>query len=280
MQGWGHWLDLVFPRACALCSTPLVDLGERGLCGGCFGRVDPIDDGCLRCGAPMGHAGPPKSKRKRSKGGGCPTCQKKSLSMTRVFAFSVYAGASLRIARKMKETRHEALAEQMGRSVAHWLMQGGRFAVEHYDAMIPIPQHWFRRLATRYNQSEALANGIAACVLLPIEDRWLQRARWTPKQGMKTIVERQENMFRAFQIPEKHAKRVQGKRFLLVDDVMTSGATLDQAAWALKQKGALMVDAVVFARGLGATRPTAPRTGENQDFASKIRRTEGAEAAY
>ena len=97
---------------------------------------------------------------------------------------------------------------------------------------------------------------------------------------MKTIVERQENMFRAFQIPEKHAKRVQGKRFLLVDDVMTSGATLDQAAWALKQKGALMVDAVVFARGLGATRPTAPRTGENQDFASKIRRTEGAEAAY
>ncbi|OWU66013.1 MAG: hypothetical protein CBB60_001745 [Armatimonadetes bacterium Cent15-Ar3] len=93
-----------------------------------------------------------------------------------------------------------------------------------------------------------------------MEDRWLQRSRWTPKQGMKTIAERLENMHRAFETPQKYSKRIQGKRFLLVDDVMTSGATLDQAAWALKQRGAISVDAVVFARGMGAAKSTALQT--------------------
>jgi predicted amidophosphoribosyltransferase len=77
---------------------------------------------------------------------------------------------------------------------------------------------------------------------------------------MKTIAERRENMRRAFEVPAKFAPRVHGRSFLLVDDVMTSGATLDQAAWALKQRGARLVDAVVFARGLGATKSFSAKT--------------------
>jgi predicted amidophosphoribosyltransferase len=260
MDGWGGCLDLLFPRACALCAVPLIEPGDRGLCSGCFGLLSPIRDGCVRCGAPMKPEPLLPKKRKRSKGRGCPTCDKKSFAMNRVFAYSVYAGTGIRIVRKMKEPRHEALAEQVGRSVADWLRKETPFAIEHYDAMIPIPQHWFRRLAIRYNQSEAMATGISHLFRCPIEDRWLHRTRWTPKQGMKTIAERLENMHRAFAISPKYSGRVQGRRFLLVDDVMTSGATLDQAAFALKERGAVMVDAVVFARGLGAARAAVPQT--------------------
>ena len=198
-----------------------------------------------------------KRKRRGAKVRGCQVCEKISFTMMRVFAFSVYTGSAIRIARKMKESQHEPLAEQMGRCVATWLLDATPFAIEHYDALIPIPQHWFRRLAVRYNQSETLANGIASHFGCSVEDRWVQRTRWTPKQGMKTIAERRENMHRAFEIPSKYSRRIQGRRFLLVDDVMTSGATLDQAAWALKQRGAVLVDAVVFARGLGVAKTVA-----------------------
>lgn len=256
MDALGGWMDLLFPRACALCAVPLIESGERGLCSDCFGRLSPIENGCRRCGAPVPSVPVPRKKRMRSKRGGCTTCDKKSFSMDRVFAYAVYSGAAVRIARTMKEPRYEALAEQVGRSVADWLRAETPFAMEHYDALIPIPQHWFRRLALRYNPAEALAVGLSTAFRCTIEPRWLHRTRWTPKQGMKTIAERLENMHRAFAIPKKYATRAHGKRFLLVDDVMTSGATLDQAAWALKSQGALMVDAVVFARGLGAARST------------------------
>ena len=272
MDRWGEWLDLIFPRACALCSHPLTDPEARSLCGRCFDQLNPIENGCLRCGAPVENESvavrkkPKKGKRTR-----CSVCEKSPLEMTRVFAFTVYADTAIRVARKMKEPRYEPLAEQIGRSVAVWLLQATPFAVEHYDAFVPIPQHWFRRLSLRYNQSEVLAAGLSAVLGGRVEDRWLHRTRWTPKQGMKTIAERRKNMHRGFDVPEKYTGRIQGRRFLLVDDVMTSGATLDQAAWALKQRGALMVDAVVFARGLGARKSPLSRPQPEPNLPQKPR---------
>jgi ComF family protein len=180
--------------------------------------------------------------------------------MTRVFAYTTYANDAIRIARKMKEPHSESMARQVGKAMAEWLIHATAFAPEHYDALIPIPQHWFRRLTLRYNQSEVLASSIASTVGSRVEDAWLQRDRWTQKQGMKTIAERVVNMKDAFRISEKHKGRIEGRRFLLVDDVMTSGATLDQAAAVLKRHGAVMVDAVVFARGLGGARPAPPKS--------------------
>ncbi|MCU0707305.1 MAG: hypothetical protein MUF23_03340 [Pirellula sp.] len=180
--------------------------------------------------------------------------------MTRVFAYTTYANDAIRIARKMKEPHSESMARQVGKAMAEWLIHATAFAPEHYDALIPIPQHWFRRLTLRYNQSEVLASSIASTVGSRVEDAWLQRTRWTQKQGMKTIAERVVNMKDAFRIAQKHKDRIEGRRFLLVDDVMTSGATLDQAAAVLKRQGAVMVDAVVFARGLGGSRPAPSKS--------------------
>jgi predicted amidophosphoribosyltransferase len=133
-----------------------------------------------------------------------------------------------------------------------WLVGQEAFAAEHYDIVVPIPQHWLRRLTLRYNHAEVLAGRIGQAIGQKMEQRRLRRVRWTQKQGMKSISERIANLHGAFECSPHAALR--GARVLLVDDVMTSGATLDQAAKALKGRGVLQVDAVVFARGIGVPR--------------------------
>jgi predicted amidophosphoribosyltransferase len=184
----------------------------------------------------------------------------------------------------MKEPAYEGLTRQLGDRIGDWLTgqllppseQPILFAPEHYDAVIPIPQHWFRKLTHRYNQADVLASRVGAAIDQPVRSKWLRRSRWTQKQGMKTVVEREFNMLGAFRAGP--AKAIQGKRLLLVDDVMTSGATLHQAASSLRSAGAIHVDAVVFARGINASRVT-PRTppenrhgpsGSSPDFGRKI----------
>jgi ComF family protein len=247
-------LDLVFPRACLLCSRLLVEASIQSLCPSCFQQLPPIHHGCRRCGAPLrGPASEGRSKKRRD--ADCPFCRNRRSACTRIFAYTVYSGLSIRVTRHMKEPSCEPLARFIGDALGDWLCKHPEFAPEHYDYVVPIPQHWFRRLTHRYNQSEVLAGRIARWIDQPMRNHWLRRVRWTQKQGMKTIAERRTNVEGAFACPPR--RELTGHRVLLVDDVMTSGATLDQAASALKKAGALQVDAVVFARGVNATRPPA-----------------------
>jgi predicted amidophosphoribosyltransferase len=165
-------------------------------------------------------------------------------------SYCVYRDGAVRATRLIKEARYEALARCIGDLLGEWLMAREAFSPIHYDCVIPIPQHWIRRWTHRYNQAEVLAEGIGRRIDRPIEPGWLQRTRWTPKQGLQTIEERRQNMVSVFGV--RSEKAVRGKRVLLVDDVMTSGATLQDATRALKEAGAIGVSAVVFARGVSA----------------------------
>ena len=254
-------VDLFFPRACALCAG-LMDESQRGcLCTQCLERLVPLDDPCWKCGAPRGERPQPFREHKRWKPPkSCRWCKNRRWQFQRVFSFAVYSGAAIPAVRKMKEPAYEGLARQLGDRIGDWLTgqllspseQPILFAPEHYDAVIPIPQHWFRKLTHRYNQADVLASRVSAAIDQPVRSTWLHRSRWTQKQGMKTVVEREFNMLGAFRAGP--AKAIEGKRLLLVDDVMTSGATLHQAAVALRGAGAVHVDAVVFARGVNASR--------------------------
>jgi predicted amidophosphoribosyltransferase len=152
----------------------------------------------------------------------------------------------------MKEVSGEPLARQVGDALADWLQALPDFSPLHFDAVIPIPQHWFRRITHRHNQAEVLAERIAKAIDQPLRPTWLQRARWTQKQGLKTMSERRVNLAGAFRCPDR--KALQGRRLLLVDDVMTSGATLEEAAQTLRLAGAQHIEALVFARGINAAR--------------------------
>ena len=152
-------------------------------------------------------------------------------------------------ARKIKQQNCESLAIELGRRVGCWLQNYEPFDSSVYDFVLPIPQHWFRRITVRYNQAEVLAENIARELEIPIRRHWLHRTRWTNKQGTKTIVERRSSVIDSFGC--KQASELKGAKLLLVDDIVTSGATAHDASRALRRAGVVRIDVAAFARGVG-----------------------------
>ncbi len=132
----------------------------------------------------------------------------------------------------MKNAHYEGLAELMGERWAE--LHRDRFTALKVDAVVPVPLHWRCRLKRGYNQSAALAYGLTSTLHLPLRRWWLRRIRNTPSQKALPATQRQENVkgaFRAWDSPQ-----LRGAHVLLVDDVMTTGATANEAARALKAR--------------------------------------------
>ncbi len=115
---------------------------------------------------------------------------------------------------------------------------------ERIDAIVPMPIHWTRRLSRGFNQSELLARELSRHTGLPVLTA-LQRTRRTRKQSDLTGAQRRRNVKGSFSASRNH---VQGRRVLLVDDVLTTGSTVNEAAAELKRKGALRVAVLTVAR--------------------------------
>jgi ComF family protein len=136
------------------------------------------------------------------------------------------------------------LAPMMGR----WISQAGREVLAEADALVPVPLHWRRLWARRFNQSAALATAISAESGVPVEFGALKRVKATAQQVGLTRTERAVNVQGAFKVPPAGKAAVAGRRLVLVDDVLTSGATVDGCARALLRAGAANVDVLIFAR--------------------------------
>lgn len=243
MQGWRQFVDLLFPRSCLLCRRLVIQEPSASLCSRCQEELVPIYGGCKRCGAPL------------RQDGGCAFCKDQRWEFGRAWSYTVYDSVAAKAVRLMKESQCESLTQSIGDLLSQWLKGDETFDPTVYDAIVPIPQHWIRRLAQRYNQASTLGERLAKVTGLSVCETLLRRARWTPKQGMKTISERRENLVGAFEVPKVESVRY--RSFLLIDDVMTSGATLQEAARVLRRAGARQVDAVVFARGVNASKAPA-----------------------
>ena len=122
------------------------------------------------------------------------------------------------------------------------------------DALVPVPLHWRRLWGRRFNQAAALAQVAAAARGLPVLTRALTRRRATPQQVGLSRSERAVNVQGAFSVTQDGMAAIHGKRLVLVDDVLTSGATVDTCARALIRAGARNVDVLVFARVVAAAR--------------------------
>ena len=145
--------------------------------------------------------------------------------------------------------RHKyGLDQSAGRALAEYLGDELPLASADYDVVLPVPLHWRRLMWRGFNQAALLANEVAHRLDLPLDSTAMTRRRFTAPQTARHHDDRIRNVRRAFAI--KHPERIKGRRVLLVDDVMTTGATVDECARVLMASGAKVVDVFTLARVL------------------------------
>jgi ComF family protein len=229
-------LELFYPACCHVCAQPLAPEGAP-VCATCRDgmQIDPLAS-CPRCAAGVG----PFALTE----GGCSRCRGESLPFEAAVRLGRYDGLLRDVILRLKHHTGEALAELLGETWAD--LAGPQLLALKADVVVPVPLHWWRRWRRGYNQSAALAHGLAEGLKLPCHPSWLRRIRNTPPQTSQTLAGRRENVRGAFRT--RPGIPLRGRSVLLVDDVMTTGATACEAARALRNGGAGRVVVAVLAR--------------------------------
>jgi ComF family protein len=139
--------------------------------------------------------------------------------------------------------------------MGRWMARAGQELLAEADVLVPVPLHWRRGWSRRYNQSGALARVISRQTGVKLASEALRRVRATEQQIGLSRSQRASNVQGAFKVAPERAAEIEGRRVVLVDDVLTSGATTDACARALLRAKAAQVDVLVFARVVDTMRP-------------------------
>jgi len=138
----------------------------------------------------------------------------------------------------------------MTSTLGRWMRRAGAELLDGADMIVPVPLHWTRLFVRRYNQAGLLAHAIRAAGGPPVAPDWLVRRRRTPSQGRLGATARARNVRGAFAL--RRGCSVKGKRIVLVDDVLTTGATVQECARVLRRAGAGFIGVLTLARALRA----------------------------
>jgi len=229
-------VDAVLPPVCLSCNA-MVGQGGR-LCGACWAKIDWLGPpACACCGLPFAH----------DPGGDgvlCGGCLRRPPAFARARAAFAYDADSRNLVLAFKHADRTQAAPEFGA----WLARAGGDLLAEAELIVPVPLHWTRLLTRRYNQSAMLALALGRIARRPVAPDLLRRMRRAPSQQGLDREARARNVRRAFRVAPRHAQRVAGARVLLVDDVFTTGATLEACAAALDAAGARAVDALTLAR--------------------------------
>lgn len=228
-------LAAAFPPRCPSCDT-LVDQ-QHNFCAPCFQQLQHISAPlCHACGIPF--AVP------MGEGALCPTCIAEPAGYDHIRAPLVYNEASGPVIRALKfHDRYTGL----NRSVQMMRAALGPL-IDDVDVVVPVPLHWRRLAQRRYNQSALLAFGVARSIGKLCQPALLKRVQATKPQARLSRAQRLVNAKHAFAATQRNHAALQNKTVLLVDDVVTTGATVDACARALKDAGAARVLVIALAR--------------------------------
>jgi ComF family protein len=235
---WKHTarlaLDIALPTLCVACREPV---DGDGVCATCWAKLSFIAPPfCPRLGIPFVYDPGPDMLSMEAIAN--------PPAYTRARAAVRYDDVARTLVHALKYQDRTDLAPAMGR----WMARAGRELLEEADVLVPVPLHWKRGWSRRYNQSGALARVIERQTGVKLSSEALRRVRPTQQQIGLSRKERASNVQGAFKVAADRQSLIHGRRVVLIDDVLTSGATVDACARALLRAKAASVDVLVFAR--------------------------------
>ena len=235
-QALAPLVDLIYPPRCPSCGEGLAAQG--GLCASCWDQLEfPGDPACVRCLRPFGEGAPEDSI--------CEHCHAEPPMHDGIAAGTIYTAASRKLVLAFKHGGKIALAPMMARMIAARLPKlDGEWLV------VPVPLHRTRLWRRGFNQSALLARQIARMRGQRLLVDGLVRKKQTRKLGHLGRTARASMLEGAIAVHPRHGEAIRGARVILVDDVMTSGATTNACIEVLKEAGARSVMIACFARTL------------------------------
>src|SRR5580692_3098801 len=245
-DAWSHAsrlaLDIALPTLCVACREPV---SGEGVCARCWAKLSFIAPPCCpRLGIPFVYDPGPELLSMEAIAN--PPAYQRARAAVR------YDEVARTLVHSLKYQDRTDLAPAMGR----WMARAGRELLDGADMLIPVPLHWRRAWHRRYNQSGALARAIERQSGVKARGDVLARVRATEQQVGLSRPQRASNVQGAFKVSADRRSEVQSRRVVLIDDVLTSGATVDACARALLRAKAAQVDVLVFARVVDT--PKAP----------------------
>ena len=234
LEAASRLLDVLYPRHCPLCGAD----GGGSLCEVCRVELGGVGgDRCGRCGQ---LSGPHVLAGRLS---GCVHCRRRHFAYEGVERLGLYAGSLRAACIQGKSSAGGPLVWALG----EWLFECRCSELRGLgiDLVVPVPQHWTKRIRVVHNQAETLASGLCRSLRVPLGRHILRKARRTPDQSSLPGVSRRANLSGAFCV--RRRSDLDGLHVLLVDDILTTGTTAHQAALALRRGGARCVSVAVLA---------------------------------
>ena len=227
--------DILFPSRCGICEC-LLD--SEGLCPDCWSKIRWISEPrCCICGQPF-------TTEMESVDFVCAQCASKKPYFDKAVSVFVYDDFSKKIILKFKHSDATYLAKML----TQWMFRAATLEIESSDLIIPVPIHFTKRLKRKYNQSELLAKKISDISNVKYEPRILDKIKQTSPQEGLSGNQRRKNVIGSFGVNEKYKHLLENKRILLIDDVFTTGSTVNECAKVLKKHSAKEIIVLTIAR--------------------------------
>lgn len=241
------FLDFLFPAECTFCKNFLGEERILNFCKNCWGRVELIKDSvCCGCGRPL----PSQNVSETAPDFTCENCRKGLYYFDKARAVGKYEGV-------LKEAIHQFKYEPtrvgrgkpgLGRHLAKFMIQylPSDLNLNTFDRIIPVPLHENRKRWRGFNQSEILGKFLGQHYQIPLDTHHLYRIKETQPQVELTGRERIKNVRGAFVV--QRAEDLEGKKVVLVDDVFTTGSTVNESSRMLKKAGVREILVLTLAR--------------------------------